>query len=151
MEGGYEAAQQALQSIQDYATGDEAPLEALLDNLRGVLLAPEATAPPHEGLRAALAGLLYNSHTPRDLAKWLASTDLTAGRQNITAGRKKVGGFRLSPRWEGRGVTGSLGWPASPASCLSSRAPLRICRRPGPRSGAARSAGWRQRRHHHAG
>jgi hypothetical protein len=41
-------------------------------------------------LRTALAALLYNSHTPRDLGKWLEATDHEGAAKDVSSGRKKA-------------------------------------------------------------
>jgi len=91
---GFSTASTALKSIHDFVAtelSDEAsaPLDALLETLRGAVLQPSAEATPHEGARRAFAALLFSGHTPRDLCQWLHATDHTAAK-DVTAGRKKV-------------------------------------------------------------
>ena len=95
-------AQQALLGIHEHVSGENAggdaelyeslgtaPLDALLESLGEAVLSPDQTAPPHAGLRQALASLLYSSVQPPSLAAWLQATD-TSDVKEVTQGRKKV-------------------------------------------------------------
>jgi hypothetical protein len=90
MSDGFDDAQYALLAIHDFSPGEDAsPLETLIDRFRTAVLAPDASASAHAGLRQSTASLLYNSSTPPDLLKWLSSTDSNVDKE-ITASRKKV-------------------------------------------------------------
>lgn len=100
----FDEAQAALRSLHDNVKAGDAgygasastpteasgaPLAAVLDALTDAMLSPAPTAPPLAGLRAALAALLFSSHSPPDLAKWLADTDMIEGKE-VNAARVQV-------------------------------------------------------------
>ena len=97
----FAAAQAALLDIHAYSTSEDveessgpssqgAPLDTLFEALRSAILAPDPIAPAAQGLRTALAALLYNSQTPRDLGKWLELTDHEGASKDVSSGRKKA-------------------------------------------------------------
>ena len=51
-----------------------APLLTLIGQVEEAISQPSADALPHAGLRADLAALLYNSHNPPDVMKWIQKT-----------------------------------------------------------------------------
>ena len=67
-----------------------APLTTLIEQLEEAVSQPSPDAPPHAGLRADVAGLLYSSHSPPDLTKWIDETHVRSTDKTITIGRKRV-------------------------------------------------------------
>ena len=87
-------ATRAIAAVHEFVdNGNEdsmAPLLTLIGQVEEAISQPSADALPHAGLRADLAALLYNSHNPPDVMKWIQKTHTQSAEKGIYLARKRI-------------------------------------------------------------